>query len=206
MASASSHPDRPDLRLPPRHAPYDAASASLAIVGATSAGALISHARARNISWTHGAAFGVLGAARSFLASCLLATVDPAALMLTFAGLLAVVSALMLRNARRRPTHAAGASVRSDVTEEAPSTEPVADPPGSPGLPPDVGGPSPRWSRPDGSGAGCPHRGINGRAAHGPCGRVDSDRPGLGDGDHLRHRLDARQCRRIPNLRAQLQR
>ncbi|KAE8765617.1 sulfite exporter TauE/SafE family protein [Georgenia thermotolerans] len=121
--------------------PYEAATASLVIVGATSATALISHARAGNISWGHGAAFGVLGAAWSFLGSRLSAGVEPAALMATFSGLLAVVSVLMLRRARRRPS---GASAGSDAAVDAPSMGSDPDPADRPGPARRLGPASPR--------------------------------------------------------------
>lgn len=94
-------------------APYDAATASLVIVGATSLVALGGHARGGNVRWAVGAVFGLVGAGWAFLGSRLSATLDPAVLMTAFAGLLAVAAALMLRKALRRPA-AVGPTVADD--------------------------------------------------------------------------------------------
>lgn len=103
--------------------PYEAATASLVIVGATSVAALISHARAGHVSWAHGVAFGVLGAAWSFLGSRLSASVEPAVLMTTFSGLLVLAGVLMLRKSRRPPPEAAGGD---DVSAGRPDVDPGA--------------------------------------------------------------------------------
>ncbi|WP_341359364.1 sulfite exporter TauE/SafE family protein [Georgenia sp. M64] len=83
-------------------APYGAATASMVIVGATSAVALVSHARAGNVRWGPGLTFGLLGAVWAFLGSRLSAGADPAVLMTAFSMLLTLVAVLMLRKALAR--------------------------------------------------------------------------------------------------------
>ncbi|RPF26427.1 sulfite exporter TauE/SafE family protein [Georgenia muralis] len=82
--------------------PYEAATASMVIVGATSAVALVSHARAGNVRWAPGLTFGLLGAVWAFLGSRLSAGADPAVLMTAFSMLLTLVAVLMLRKALMR--------------------------------------------------------------------------------------------------------
>ena len=91
-------------------APYEAATASMVIVGATSAVALASHARAGNVRWAPGLTFGLLGAVWAFLGSRLSAGADPAVLMTAFSMLLTVVAVLMLRKALKRSAEAAPAA------------------------------------------------------------------------------------------------
>lgn len=88
-------------------APYGAATASMVIVGATSAVALASHARAGNVRWGPGLTFGLLGAVWAFLGSRLSAGADPAVLMTAFSMLLTLVAVLMLRKALARSGEAA---------------------------------------------------------------------------------------------------
>lgn len=88
-------------------APYGAATASMVIVGATSAVALVSHARAGNVRWGPGLTFGLLGAVWAFLGSRLSAGADPAVLMTAFSMLLTLVAVLMLRKALARSGEAA---------------------------------------------------------------------------------------------------
>lgn len=82
-----------------------ATSESLVIVGVTSAAAAAAHARAGRVRWAHGIAFGLSGALASFGGAAANRGVDPDALMLAFAGLIAVAGAAMLgrRTGRAAP-------------------------------------------------------------------------------------------------------
>jgi uncharacterized membrane protein YfcA len=82
--------------------PLQATTSSLLIVGTTSLIALISHARRGNVHFGQGVAFGVLGAAGSFAGSLASARVAPAVLLASFAALMLVVAALMVRRSMRR--------------------------------------------------------------------------------------------------------
>jgi hypothetical protein len=59
-------------------APHDAASASLVIVGITSAIALVEHARAGRVHWRDGLVFGVVGAVGTFFGTTLARRIDGA--------------------------------------------------------------------------------------------------------------------------------
>lgn len=78
-------------------APGVATTSSLLIVGATSLVALVPHARAGRVRFGQGLLFGVLGTAGAVAGSGLSATVAPPVLLTTFAALMLVVAALMLR-------------------------------------------------------------------------------------------------------------
>jgi uncharacterized protein len=82
--------------------PLQATTGSLLIVGATSLIALIPHAKRGNVRFGQGAAFGVLGAAGSFAGSLASARVAPAVLLASFATLMLLVAALMVRRSVRR--------------------------------------------------------------------------------------------------------
>ncbi|MCM3661445.1 sulfite exporter TauE/SafE family protein [Georgenia satyanarayanai] len=85
--------------------PHAAATASLVIVGASSAASLVPHARRGNVQWRRGLVFGLLGAVGAVGGARLAALVDADLLMVLLAGLLLVVSAVMLRRSladRRR--------------------------------------------------------------------------------------------------------
>jgi uncharacterized membrane protein YfcA len=79
--------------------PHDAASASLVIVGITSAIALVEHARAGRVHWRDGLVFGVVGAVGTVFGTTLARRVDGHTLLLAFAGLLLVVAAVLWRRA-----------------------------------------------------------------------------------------------------------
>ena len=84
-------------------APHDAASASLVIVGITSAIALVEHARAGRVHWRDGLVFGVVGAVGTVFGTTLARRVDGHTLLLAFAGLLLVVAAVLWRRASAAP-------------------------------------------------------------------------------------------------------
>lgn len=77
--------------------PRDATTSSLIIVGITSLIALVPHSRAGRVRFGQGLLFGALGTAGSFAGTALSRSVAPTTLLLAFAALMLVVSALMLR-------------------------------------------------------------------------------------------------------------
>ncbi|GAA2473168.1 sulfite exporter TauE/SafE family protein [Terrabacter carboxydivorans] len=77
--------------------PRDATTSSLIIVGITSLIALVPHARAGRVRFAQGLLFGALGTAGSFAGTALSRSVAPSTLLLSFAALMLLVAALMLR-------------------------------------------------------------------------------------------------------------
>lgn len=124
--------------------PHDAATASLIIVGITSAIALVEHARARRVRWRDGLVFGVVGIVGTSFGTYLGRGVHGQALLLSFAALLIVVAIVMWRrsSASSRATApgaasapgaaetgmAAGAAGTAGMAAGAASTAGAADP------------------------------------------------------------------------------
>ncbi|WP_377644654.1 sulfite exporter TauE/SafE family protein [Oryzobacter terrae] len=79
--------------------PHQATTSSLVIVGTTSLIAMVPHARQGNIRVGQGLAFGLLGVAGALAGSAVSARIRGEVLLLTFAGLMLVVAALMVRRA-----------------------------------------------------------------------------------------------------------
>ncbi|MBO1766690.1 sulfite exporter TauE/SafE family protein [Allobranchiibius sp. GilTou38] len=78
-----------------------ATTGSLVIVGVTSLIGALGHSRAGNVRWVTGVIFGVTGIAASLAGTALNRQVDPNALLLAFAALMAVAAVGMLRRATR---------------------------------------------------------------------------------------------------------
>lgn len=100
---------------------HQATTASLVIVGITSAVAALGHARAGRVRWKAGTAFGGFGIAASFLGSFLNRLVEPNVLLLAFAGLMLVAAAAMLYQLRTP----ARARPRELVVAGGPAPDPV---------------------------------------------------------------------------------
>ncbi|WKD62115.1 Sulfite exporter TauE/SafE [Corynebacterium ciconiae DSM 44920] len=84
-------------------APHDATTGSLIIVATTAAFSLISHARHGTVAWRRGGSFGLLAVVGSFLGGKVSVLVNPDVLMISFAGLLALVAGYMgVRGVRGR--------------------------------------------------------------------------------------------------------
>jgi uncharacterized membrane protein YfcA len=81
--------------------PHEATTASLLIVGASSLGALVPHARRGNVRFGQGLVFGALGITGSWAGSAAALRVQPAVLLTAFAVLMLVVAALMLQRSLR---------------------------------------------------------------------------------------------------------
>ena len=81
-----------------------ATTGSLVIVGVTSLVALVPHARAGRVRFTQGLVFGVLGVGGSYLGSALASGVDPDVLLRSFAVLMLVVAAVMIRRSMQQAT------------------------------------------------------------------------------------------------------
>jgi len=86
---------------------HAAITESLAIVGITSVAAAAGHARVRHVRWGPGIVFGLVGAASTYAGTALNRDVNPNALLLAFAVLIAGVAVGMLRRARARTRVAA---------------------------------------------------------------------------------------------------
>ncbi|MGH3829062.1 MAG: sulfite exporter TauE/SafE family protein [Pseudonocardiaceae bacterium] len=99
-----------------------ATTASLVIVAITALIGAFGHARSGNVRWTLGIVFGVFGVAASHFSTDLNRRVDPHALLLSFAALMLIAAAAMLRRASH-PAHPAPAC---------PDTSPAADTPRPP--------------------------------------------------------------------------
>jgi len=84
--------------------PKAATATSLVLVTMTALFGIVPHARAGRVRFGKGTLFAATGIAGTLLGTRLNALVDPAVLLLAFAGLMIVVAGLMLRSARRRPT------------------------------------------------------------------------------------------------------
>ena len=83
---------------------HSATTGLLIIVGVTSVVAMAVHLRAGRVRVRSGIVFGVLGAGGAFAGSRLSASINPSALLLAFAVLMAGAAAAMLyRQRRRRP-------------------------------------------------------------------------------------------------------
>ena len=76
--------------------PQSATTASLVIVGVTSAAAAVGHARGHRVRWLAGAVVGAVGVPASLLGTRLNAEVDPDVLLVSFAALMVVAAAAML--------------------------------------------------------------------------------------------------------------
>ena len=79
--------------------PHAAAASSQVIVGVTSLAALVPHARAGNVRWRAGTGFALLAVVATLGGTAVSLLVDGVVLMAAFAGLLLVVSWLMIRKA-----------------------------------------------------------------------------------------------------------
>lgn len=77
--------------------PRSAIAMSLLVVGATSAFAVISHARAGNVAWGTGLLFGVAGMVGAFLGGKVASHLDGAVLLMLFAAIMLVTGVAMLR-------------------------------------------------------------------------------------------------------------
>lgn len=88
--------------------PTEATTGSLVVVGVAAAVSVVAHHRAGQVRWAQGLTFAVVGTVGTFVGARLSAHVDPDVLLLSFALLLLVVAALMLRRMR------AGASASPD--------------------------------------------------------------------------------------------
>lgn len=93
--------------------PRTATTTSLVIVGLTSLGAVVQHARAGRVRAGQGLLFGALGVGGAVLGSLLAARVPQQVLLTAFAGLMLVVATLMLRKALRP-----GSAPAADPTAE----------------------------------------------------------------------------------------
>jgi hypothetical protein len=80
---------------------HEATTSSLVIVGVSAVVAAVAHARAHRVRWGQGLAFGLLGTAGTAAGSQLAAYIDATVLLVAFAALLLVVSALMWRRSVR---------------------------------------------------------------------------------------------------------
>ncbi|MGW7004048.1 sulfite exporter TauE/SafE family protein [Streptomyces sp. NPDC054933] len=77
-----------------------ATTGGLVVVGVTAVCGTWSHARAGNVRWGAGVAFGASGIAASYAGTALNRSVDPTVLMLCFAALMVVSAAAMFRRCR----------------------------------------------------------------------------------------------------------
>jgi uncharacterized protein len=102
----------PILRYVVGMEPHPAIALSLLVVAATSAGALIPHARRGVVRWRIGGLFGIAGMAGAYLAGGLARFVPPVALLVGFGLLMLVAAFAMLRkssaNAPDTPAPAQG--------------------------------------------------------------------------------------------------
>lgn len=96
--------------------PRTATTSSLLIVGVTSLMALAPHARAGRVRFGQGLMFGALGTAGSFAGSALATHIAPQVLLTSFAALMLLVAALMLRRSLR--------AASTDLPQD-PTTEPI---------------------------------------------------------------------------------
>ena len=86
------------LGMPPR----EAIAASLFIVGATSAGSMIGHAKAHRVRWKTGLLFGVAGMVGAFAGGILGGIIPGAILMVLFALIAAIVALVFVRRAQNQ--------------------------------------------------------------------------------------------------------
>lgn len=94
------------FRLPPKQA----VASSLLVVGATSAVALMSHARAGNVRWRTGALFGAASMVGAYAGGQFSSRLPPGALVLAFGAMMLVTAGAMMRGRRNL-----GASVARDA-------------------------------------------------------------------------------------------
>lgn len=86
--------------------PREATTASLVVVGLTSAISMLNHHRHGNVRWRVGLVFAVVGIVFSYLGTALNGSVSDGALLVSFAALLLVSAAAMLgRGVRDRRAH-----------------------------------------------------------------------------------------------------
>lgn len=111
--------------------PTEATTGSLVVVGVAAAVSVVAHHGAGQVRWAQGLTFAVVGTVGTFVGARLSAHVDPDVLLLSFALLLLVVAALMLRRMR------AGASASPDGPPVGPHDGPPVGPHDGPhdGLP-----------------------------------------------------------------------
>ncbi|MGO1173641.1 MAG: sulfite exporter TauE/SafE family protein, partial [Actinomycetaceae bacterium] len=100
--------------------PHDAATASLVIVGVTSLVTLVPHARRGHVRVRGGLVFGAVGALASVGGARLAQLLAGPVLMAAFAGMLALVAALMARRALGERPARSGPVPGSDPTGPAP--------------------------------------------------------------------------------------
>jgi uncharacterized membrane protein YfcA len=93
-------------------AAHDAVSGSLLVVGTTSLVALIPHARAGNVHWRIGLAFGATSMAAAFAGGRLNAVLPGVVLIVAFACVMIVAGIAMLRRARGRLAPCPAAEIR----------------------------------------------------------------------------------------------
>lgn len=79
---------------------HAATTGSLVIVGVTAVAGVAAHTRTGHVRWAAGTAFGLAGVAASYAGTALNRHLDPNALLLAFAVLMAVTAAAMLRRTR----------------------------------------------------------------------------------------------------------
>jgi hypothetical protein len=88
-----------------------AIATSLFVVGATSAAALVPHARAGRVAWRTGLVFGFAGMAGAYLGGLVATFIPAAALMVAFAAMMFATAAAMLRGRRQHPSRRTGAEL-----------------------------------------------------------------------------------------------
>ncbi|HET9650524.1 MAG TPA: sulfite exporter TauE/SafE family protein [Microlunatus sp.] len=110
----------------------DATTASLVIVGVSSAIAAVSYARERQVRWSSGLLFAAAGAVATYAGSHLNRMVPEPVLLVSFAGLMTVAGAVMIIKNRRRPIPATAPATRplvavgrSGASPGPPATGPV---------------------------------------------------------------------------------
>ncbi|MCA2251373.1 sulfite exporter TauE/SafE family protein [Mycobacterium intracellulare] len=108
--------------------PRPATSASLIIVGLTSAVAAIAHARGGRVRWKAATAFGVIGSTTAFAGSVLNRAVDPQILMIAFSVLMVAAAIGMLRRTTQPEQQQDLAAADAHHTACAPTTPPAAAP------------------------------------------------------------------------------
>lgn len=93
-------------------AAHDAVSGSLLVVGATSLVALVPHARAGNVHWRIGVAFGATSMSAAFAGGRLNAHIPGLVLIVAFAVVMIAAGLAMLRRAHRPLTACAAQDIR----------------------------------------------------------------------------------------------
>ncbi len=102
---------------------HEATTSSLVIVGVSAVAGAVAHARSHRVRWGQGLAFGLLGTAGTAAGAQLAAHIDATVLLVAFAALLVVVSALMWRRSARQGNRgdAAGEHHAPDIVHLRPS-------------------------------------------------------------------------------------